>query len=100
MNVASVKLWLTSGVDEAILNFVKGLFHAALVGAAMYATVKIEGFKPTTPEAVMIYALAYRTWKSFLVYVGITGEVKASVPVSNYSTTTDFVPDSAMGSGL
>lgn len=79
-----VKVWFFAGVDDAILNFAKGLFHAALVGAALYAYAQIQSWHPDTETGVIAYAIVYRVWKAFLVYAGISGEFesKESVPTT------------------
>jgi hypothetical protein len=97
MNVSNFKTWLTSGIDEAILDFAKGLFHAALVGGALYVASRLEGWHPDTQNGIIAYVIAYRVWKAFLVYVGISGDVKTSVPSTS---TSGIIPDSTMGSGL
>lgn len=93
MTIKSVSDYLSSGIDEAIVSFVKGMLRFAAAASILYAAKTVEGLNPSTPELVIAVGIIDRALKSAWIYFTATS------PVVPSTTTVDTVPGFAAVDG-
>lgn len=91
MIITRITTWLSSGIDEAILSFVKGMLRHLAAAAIQYAAYYVGIWHPSTMEAVITQGVIERGLKSLWIYVTASGQPQPIVPTPVQFTELDEV---------